>query len=211
MIPSMPETPPTTGYRTDSGSIDPEYFSALYADHPDPWNYETSGYEAEKYAATLRALPRSRYRNALEVGCSIGVLTAALASRCDHLLAIDVAPEALRRAAERCASLEHVTVLQAQVPAHTPPGPFDLVLLSEVGYYLSAPDLDQLQVQMSRHILPGGHLVLVHWTGETDYPLDADQVHDQICTSPEWRRVSNQTAPGYRLDVLERPATPSGA
>ncbi|MGL6044624.1 MAG: SAM-dependent methyltransferase, partial [Sandaracinobacteroides sp.] len=63
-------------------SLPPAYFDALYRDDPDPWRFATSGYEAGKYAATMDALPRGRYGSALEVGCSIGVLTAELARRC---------------------------------------------------------------------------------------------------------------------------------
>ncbi len=69
-------------------SLPPRYFDDLYAHDPDPWQFETSAYEAAKYDATLDALPIERFASALEVGCSIGVLTARLAPRCDELLAI---------------------------------------------------------------------------------------------------------------------------
>jgi len=71
-----------------SASLPPGYFDALYAASPDPWAFETSAYERAKYAATLDALPARRYRRALEVGCSIGVLTRQLADRCDIKISI---------------------------------------------------------------------------------------------------------------------------
>ena len=74
-------------------SLPPSYFEALYASDPDPWRFASSDYERDKYAATLAALPRQLYRSGLEVGCSIGVLTAMLASRCRRLLAVDVADD----------------------------------------------------------------------------------------------------------------------
>ena len=55
------------------------YFDELYAGDPDPWGFETSAYEQAKYAATIDALEGRRYATALEIGCSIGVLTARLA------------------------------------------------------------------------------------------------------------------------------------
>ncbi|MDX1541958.1 MAG: SAM-dependent methyltransferase, partial [Geminicoccaceae bacterium] len=72
-------------------SLPASYFDEKYAADPDPWAFATSAYEAAKYQATLDALPRARYGSALELGCSIGVLTERLAARCTSLLALDVA------------------------------------------------------------------------------------------------------------------------
>ena len=74
----------------------------------DPWKFATSAYERGKYTLTLNAMPNSRYRSALEVGCSIGVLTRSLASRCDAVVAIDAAQTALVEARRRCADLPGV-------------------------------------------------------------------------------------------------------
>ena len=69
-----------------SNSLPPSYFDKLYSENPDPWKFETSVYEANKYAATIAALPKERYRAAFEIGGSIGVLTEKLQERCDSLL-----------------------------------------------------------------------------------------------------------------------------
>ena len=198
----MPDVPPTTGHRTARGSIDPAYFEAVYAADPDPWGFETSPYEAAKYRATLGALPRPRYDRALEVGCAGGVLTARLAERCGALVAIDVAPAALDVARARLAGAGHVEVRRAAVPDETPDGPFDLAVVSEVGYYLSAEDLARFERQLAARVVPGGHAVLVHWTGPTDYPLSADDVHAAF---GGWGPVSSQRTDAYRLDVVARP------
>lgn len=99
---------------------DPGYFDALYAVDADPWRFETSAYEAAKYDATLAALPVARYASAVEVGCSIGVLTQRLASRCDALLGVDVAQTALDRAAARCAEQAHVRFARLRMPKKCP-------------------------------------------------------------------------------------------
>ena len=78
-------------------TLKPEYFDAIYTADPDPWNFADSPYEQGKYAITLNAMPKPRYRSALEVGCSIGVLTRSLASRCDAVVAIDAARDSARR------------------------------------------------------------------------------------------------------------------
>ena len=204
----MPSPPPTLGDRTASGSVDPAYFERLYRADPDPWGFDTSPYEREKYAATLAALPRGRYRRGFEVGCANGALTVRLAARCGALLAVDVAEAALDRARARTAPLAHVRVERMAVPGDWPDGPFDLAVVSEVGYYLARPDLDRLRERCGATVEPGGHLVLVHWTGPTDYPLSADDVHDAFLGAPGWWGVRAARHLSYRLDVLERTATP---
>ena len=197
--------PPTAPYLRPDGSIAPAYFEALYDAEADPWDFETSPYEAAKYAATLAALPRARYARAFEAGCANGALTERLARRCDHLLAVDVAPAALERARARLAGAGHVTIERRAMPDEMPAGPFGLAVVSEVGYYLSASRLAEWADRLAAAVEPGGHLVLVHWTGDTDYPLTADAVHDLFLgRTDDWRPVHGDRAPQYRLDVLER-------
>ena len=86
-------------------TLKPEYFDAIYTAAEDPWNFATSRYERAKYTLTLSAMPKSRYRLALEVGCSIGVFTRLLAARCDAIVAVDVAEAPLVEARRRCADL----------------------------------------------------------------------------------------------------------
>ena len=200
----MPTPPPTTPHRTESGSIAPDYFERLYEADPDPWAFETSSYEAAKYAATLDALPRARYASALEVGCANGALTERLAARCDRVVAVDVAEAALARARRRCAGRGGVAVRRMEVPAEWPDGAFDLVVVSEVGYYLADADLARLRARCAEAAPPGGHLVLVHWTGETDYPLSGDDVHAAFLADPAWLPLRAGRTADYRLDVLER-------
>ncbi|MEY2832872.1 MAG: hypothetical protein RLZZ574_2131, partial [Cyanobacteriota bacterium] len=112
-------------------SLQPSYFEDLYQANPDPWDFETSDYEAQKYQTTINALPNPRYGNALEVGGSIGVLTALLAQRCDSLLSLDVSQIAQQKAIARCQDLPQVRFKIAQVPQDYPDEMFDLTLLSE--------------------------------------------------------------------------------
>ncbi len=123
-------------------SLTPDYFDRMYAAADDPWGFTTRWYEQRKYALTLAALPQRRFGTALEVGCSVGVLTAALASRCDRLVALDASAAALASARTRVPA--EVELVQAAVPGGWPAGTYDLVLLSEVGYYLDPPDLERL-------------------------------------------------------------------
>ena len=186
-------------------SLMPEFFDRLYGKDPDPWGFEGKPYEQEKYADTLASLPRPRYRHAFEIGCSIGVLTARLAARCDALLAVDGSALPLERARARCRSLPNVQIAQMLVPEQFPPGPFDLILVSEVAYYWSPEDLARAQSLMLERLESGGQLMLVHWLPQdAEYPLNGDEVHESFLALPGLRHLHGHRAELYRLDLLER-------
>jgi cyclopropane fatty-acyl-phospholipid synthase-like methyltransferase len=187
-------------------TLRPEYFDRLYAADLDPWKFATSPYERGKYALTLNAMPRPRYRSALEVGCSIGVLTRSLASRCDVVVAIDAAQTALVEARRRCADLPSVRFEHMFVPEQWPDGIFELILLSEVVYYLSPEDVGRLASRVTRSLSRGGSVILVHWTGLTNYPLSGDEAAalfiERIGPTCVIKRGDRYTE--FRLDVLTR-------
>ncbi len=187
-------------------TLDPAYFEALYAADPDPWKFASSDYEKRKYALTLAALPRAQYDAALEVGCSIGVLTRALAVRCDRLVAIDAAETALRQARERNTDRPTIGFARMVVPGDWPEGRFDLILLSEVVYYLTLPYVQRLARRISDGLAPGGDVVLVHWTGETDYPLSGDDAATALTRALAGiaHPIRADRHPEFRLDILRR-------
>lgn len=188
-------------------SLPPSYFEKMYAADIDPWEFETSEYEAKKYAASVAALPKEQYRSAFEIGGSIGVLTEKLSDRTQSLLSIDVSETAQARAKERCKHLGHVEFDILQIPRDYPDRMFDLTVVSEVGYYWSATDLPTAQQQIASHLEPGGHLLLVHWTPYVaEYPLTGDQVHEAFLSQVGtlWRSLHSQREDRYRLDLLER-------
>ena len=188
-------------------SVPPEYFDAKYAEKLDYWDFESSVYEANKYAATLQSLPAGRYRSAFEIGCSIGVLTAKLAARSANLLAIDIADRALTAARVRCAALSNVQIAKMRFPRERPRRctRFDLIIVSEVGYYWSLPELNAAQDAIEERLEVDGRLVLVHWTPPvSDYPLTGDEVHESFLLRPCLRLLHGHRAASYRLDVLER-------
>lgn len=190
-------------------SLPATYFDDVYRANDDPWAFETSPYERAKYEATITALPNERYTNAFEIGCSIGVLSQMLAGRCDRLLSVDASELPLKTARQRLAPYGHVRLEQMAIPGQFPDESFDLLLVSEVGYYLSMDDLMRARQLMLDHLLPGGHLLLVHWTPFVpDYPLTGDQVHDQfMAIAGEGQPLShrlNQRTDNYRLDLFQK-------
>jgi hypothetical protein len=61
---------------------------------------------------------------------------------CDDALSCDIAAVAVQ-AARRTEDLTHVRVEQRDIPGRWPDGRFDLIVFSEILYYLGNPDLEQ--------------------------------------------------------------------
>ena len=188
-----------------SGATDPGYFERLYQGDPDPWRFASSAYERDKYAATIAALPARRFRRGFEVGCSIGVLTRQLAARCETLLGVDVSETALAQARARCANLSGVTVAAMAVPGAWPEGRFDLIVFSEVLYYLGVPGIREAARRTGACLEPGGVAVLVNWHGATDAACTGDEAAGVFLEEAAgWGRViRGERAERYRVDVVE--------
>ncbi len=186
-------------------SVDPQYFVDLYRRERDPWNFEGSAYEREKYRRSLSVL-RPSYARALEIGCSIGVFTARLAARCGSLLAIDVSPDAIAIARERCADFAGVRFAVAAVPGGYPHGHrFDLVTFCEVGFYLDSADLCATRDAIVESLERGGHVLLVHWTPPVQgHASSTEVVHGAFADSLRLRLRAHYEARTYRLDLFER-------
>ena len=183
-------------------SLDATYFDTIYTQAEDPWNFGTSDYEAQKYAATIALLDENRYARGLEVGCSIGVFTRMLAGRCDDLLAVDISALALDRARRRCADRTNVRFELRNVPHEFPAGHFDLIVLSEVGYYWSDADLLVARERIAR-AGRGGTLVLVHYLPKVDdYVRDGDAVHDAFLSDARFEARHARREERYRIDVV---------
>ncbi|HEY5262161.1 MAG TPA: SAM-dependent methyltransferase [Solirubrobacteraceae bacterium] len=181
-----------------------ERFERLYRESPDPWGYRTSGYEQEKYAATLAALPRRTHGLCLEVGCSIGVFTGLLAARCEHLVAIDFSLSALELARRHLQGVGNVDLLRASFPEETPAGSWDLILCSEILYYLRRPELDEAIGWIKMQLAYGASVLAVSWRGVgREEPLLGEEVHDRLAQELAcWHTLdARQTA--YRLDRFD--------
>ena len=188
------------------------YFAAMYAGAEDPWGFRSRWYEQRKRDVTLTALTRPRYRRAFEPGCSIGVLTAALADRCDEVVAADVDECAVSTARSELARHGHVRVERLSVPQEWPDGMFDLVVISEVAYYLARPELEQLLDCAVGSLAPRGTLLACHWRHPVpDYPATGDDVHQRLLARPELSQAVSHVEEDFRLDLLTLGPAPSPA
>ncbi|MGB3774706.1 MAG: class I SAM-dependent methyltransferase, partial [Leeuwenhoekiella sp.] len=191
----------------DSETLGKEYFDKLYHKSDDPWNFTDSRYEQEKYKQTLSVLD-DRYDRVLELGCSIGILSAHLAEKCNYLTAIDISELPLESARKRCAKFSHVNFLKMDISKNFPDEGYDLILISEVGYYLNRKNLDKLFKNCSRHLNKNGHLLMVHYTSfVSEYPLSGKEVHDYFLQSVyanNFKQKDFQVHTGYELVLWEK-------
>ena len=178
-----------------------EAFEKLYQATPDPWHFAHSVYELNRYEVILSTLLRPRYHRVFEPGCSVGVLTERLAERCDELIATDVAPTALEQARRRCAPFPHVEFELSAVDEELPSGRFDLIVFSEIGYYLSGAQLSQLAARLADALERHGELLAAHWLGHSDdHVLEGDEVHatlERALPLTHWLAVRHD---GFRVD-----------
>jgi len=185
------------------------YFEALYAANPDPWDFASSAYEDRKYQASLAALQGRRFNSAFEIGCSIGVLTRKLAARCDALLAIDIVPAALAAAKARCEDLPHVSFANLRVPAEWPAAEqrFDLIICSEILYFLSPADIAAVAARAQASLAPGGVVLLVNYTEPVDEPCGGAEAAEIFIkeAARELAPVLQARQETFRIDLLARP------
>jgi SAM-dependent methyltransferase len=189
-----------------------QHFENLYRGDDDPWQVRERWYEQRKRALVLASLPRRRYRNGYEAGCGNGEMTVALARRCDHLLAADASSEALRAAHLRLQEEEsgglttrRIELAQQRLPVDWPrrEQPFDLIVVSELAYYLSSADLGLLVAHCVGSLAPQGTLVLCHWRPDfADRLISTDEVHGAFAAAPALHRLARHEEDDFILDVF---------
>ncbi|SDW59512.1 Nodulation protein S (NodS) [Pseudomonas syringae] len=189
-------------------SVADSYFDDLFSKDSDPWAFKKRWYERRKRALTLAALPREHYRAILEPGCANGELSADLAARCDTLLCCDTSTPAVGLARQRLADLPNARVLQARLPQQWPAGQFDLIVFSELCYYLDLEDLNRLIDCALEALTPDGQLLACHWRPDIEgCPLNAQRVHDTLAERLSMHRLFSHHEQDFLLDLWSRDAT----
>ena len=178
-------------------------FEARYRAEGDPWRTLTDAAERAKADAALVACGDGPFDAVCDLGAGLGVLAAALAPRSRTLLALDGAPTAVASAAERLVPWPGARAAVAVLPDDLPSGTFDLVVASEVLYYLPPGGFAATLRWLDGAVRPGGRVVAVHWTGSApDLHRSADATHDALARRPRLTRVATTRAESFRLDVL---------
>lgn len=198
--------------RGESDAAGASHFDRMLEDDPDPWGFETRWYEKRKRALTLASLPDERYRRALEIGCSTGVLSRELAARVDELRGVDISTRALELARRRNVDLPHARFDRLEVPREWPDGRFDLVVISEVGYYLDDAGLESTARLLDGALTAGGVVVACHWRHPTaGRARPGDEVHTVLRAHSGLAVLASHVEEDFLLDVLVRPGRRSVA
>lgn len=206
--------PPHAALKVDSL----DHLAKLYEDSDDPWAMETSPYEARKRRATLAALPRRQYRFCFEPGASIGMLTAELAQRAERVEAWEPLERPLAIARRRLLELERsgwvepgrVRLLQQALGAGSEMGPAgaDLVVLSEVLYYIDPADLPPLVEALTQRAADGAHIIAVHWRHPVaGWPGGGATTHEALLASSQLAHRARVQDADYIIDVLRKVRT----
>lgn len=178
-------------------------YERRFQEDPDPWAFETSTYEREKRATTLAACGAALHGRVLELGAANGVLAAELAPSARRLVAVEAVPAAVALARARLARWQHADVVEGCIPMAVPPGPFDLVVASEILYYLDDVSYALTLEQLPTWLAPDGRLVAVHWrTDGPERPRTADDVHADLAALPGLRSLLDAPTGDYLLTVF---------
>lgn len=194
------------------------YWNSTFRE-PDPWGY-TSDYEQRKYRHTLELLPDRRPKRAVELGCAEGMFTIKLAPRVKELLAVDISDIALGRARERCEGLEQVTFSEHDIADGVPGSGYDLVVCSEILYYLrDAGAVQAFANEVWLALEAGGHLLMAHsmmvsddrsTTGFDFNEIGTRFIADLFASHPGFEFMRELRTELYRIQLfrkLQRPAT----
>ena len=123
------------------------------------------------------------------------------------MTAVDVADAAVRSADARLREAgcrDRVTLARASLDTAWPPGPFDLVVLSEVAYYLEADTLAAVLRRECPRLQPGAKIVAAHWRHPVaDYPLTGDAAHAVIAGTPGLTPMGSYQDPDVVVEVFD--------
>ena len=191
------------------------YFDALYSDNTDPWHYQTRWYEKRKRDICLAVLPQAQYNNAIELGCGNGVFSELLGSRCQKLISIDGNNQAIQLAKQRLVGSPHIVLIQGVIPnvllnlkfvddAPTNKLAFDLIVISEILYYLSPDDIDTVITWIKQNLAIGGTLLCCHWRYSIDgFAMTGELVHQRLQQAFNSTNKANQQAFNHQSKVVD--------
>ncbi|MDE1169580.1 MAG: class I SAM-dependent methyltransferase [Pseudomonas sp.] len=178
------------------------YFEQLFAESDDPWAFKTRWYEQRKRDLTLAALPRQRYRRVFEPACANGELSLRLAQRSDAFVGMDLCTKAVTLARERLAHLPGIDVLEGRLPKDWPQGRFDLIVLSELAYYLTPGELAAVIQRVLASLTADGAVLACHWLHPIEgCAMDGRQVHAQLAAQLPLQRLVRHEEADFVLEL----------
>lgn len=195
------------------------YWDAVFS-REDPWDY-SNAYEQQKYRHTLDMMPDGSLSRVLELGCAEGLFTKMLSEKADDILAVDISDRALKRASVRCAGLDNVKFEQhdiAQGMQGMQGGEFDLIICSEILYYLRDRYAVEAFASQVKEVLPrGGFLLMTHanmvsddksQTGFDFNEIGAKFIGETFSSEPGLEFIRELRTELYRVQLFRRVQMP---
>jgi SAM-dependent methyltransferase len=167
-------------------------------------------YERRKRGLLLASLPRERYRHGFEPGCGNGETTVRLLARCDRLCAVDFSDQAVQLCGLRtqAARGDRLALQALPLPTRWPAVPeagFDLIVVSELAYYLDDEAWALFRRRCLDSLCPGGHLAMCHWRHDApDRRQTTEALHQGMAASPCLATLLSHAEPDFQLDVWEK-------
>jgi len=186
----------------------PGFFHHFF-DEGDPFGFDVNPAEQLKFRRTLEVCGEPPLGRVLELGCAVGSFTELLAPLATDVLAVDVSPAAVEHVARRLRDHPNVRAQAMTIPAEFPEGKFDLVVASDVLYYLPVEDVRRCLERIETVLDEGGALVAVHYVPRMGSVLDGDEAHDILEAHTKLKHVlGERTEFGagrtYRVDRYEK-------
>jgi SAM-dependent methyltransferase len=180
-----------------------------YFDEGDPFGFDINPEEQLKFRRTMEVCGEGQLGRVLELGCAVGSFTEVLAPRATDLLALDVSQAAVDQVARRLRDHPNVRTKAMAIPAEFPGEEFDLVVASDVLYYLSVADLRRCLARIEARLADGGAFVAVHYVPRMGSVLNGDEAHDILASHTTLAHVLGERTefgPGrtYRVDRFEK-------
>lgn len=189
-------------------------FWESYFEHEDPWNYG-SPYEQEKYGRQIALLPQAPIGKALELACAEGFFARLLAPKVGALISTDISATAVARASERCRDFDNIEWRTLDLSADSIPSDMDLIVCSEVLYYLDdADELARVTARLADALAPGGSILTAHAFVLTDHmtrtgfdwgnPFGAQRIADTFAATPGLTLDATIETDLYRIDRFRK-------
>ena len=134
----------------------------------------------------------------MELGCGNGALAEHLAPICEHYIGIDGVERAVVAARE---TLPGARFVNRMFPCKLPDGDHDLIVLSEILYFLDEQDIGMLADQISTS-WPEAEIICVTYLGETGHSLQGEEALHLFAQSlgPAFAFTTLKRTSGYRID-----------
>jgi predicted TPR repeat methyltransferase len=186
----------------------PGFFDHFY-DDGDTFGYDRNPEDQLKFARTLEVCGGNGLGRVLELGCAVGSFTEVLVPHASEVLALDVSRATVERVRERMHGSSHVRAVAMTLPDEFPEGEFDVVVASDVLYYLPVADLQRCVERIEASLDVGGAFVAVHYVPRMGSVLNGDEAHDVIAAHTRLNHVLAERVefgPGrtYRVDRFDK-------